>query len=225
MLQSEAKLSPPYHGPFLISPIWCMSPDLSPVFNRTQVPLAEPPSLATKGLPLPWEQVPFKSSLASFLCSWLSSRIFHDAIPYGVTGKELLSQQLCLEQTHCSASTEPFNAADSCMALLLCPPSPTGGRDIQIQEAWTPGTAQRARGDKTQPPPLAITLAVAGDWAQIHQMHLTFPREVHRLLLQGRRVILEWKVRSCSFYPFGGAVSKENNAGFSGIRSISCIIF
>lgn len=34
-------------------PVWCMSPDLPPVFNRAQVPLAEPPTLATKGLPLP----------------------------------------------------------------------------------------------------------------------------------------------------------------------------
>lgn len=54
--------------------------------------------------------------------------------------------------------------------------------------------------------PVAPGSAMAGDWAVTHQMHLTFPGEVRRLLLQPRRVILERKVRSCMFYPFGGAI-------------------
>lgn len=123
----EAKLSPPEHCPFLISPIWCMSPDLPPVFNRAQVPLAEPPTLATKRLPLPWEQVPFKSSLTSFLCSWLSTRIFHDAIPYGVTGKELLkvsssawSKLIVLPG---QSPSMPLTPAWPCS----CPPAPPAG--------------------------------------------------------------------------------------------------
>ena len=194
------------------------------------------PTPATKGLPLPREHVSFKSSLTSFLCSWLSTRIFHDAILYGVPGKELLKVSSC-------AWSKPIVLPAQSPSMPLtpawpqsCSPGTTDKRDVLIH---TEGCSHKHKAQHKEqcvircrhsPPrpshqPVAPGSAVVGDQTVTHQLHLTFPGEVHGLLLQPRSVILEWKVRSCSFYPFGGAICKENNAGFSGIRSISCIIF
>lgn len=113
------------------------------------------PTLATKGLPLPREQVPFESSLTSFLCSCLCTRIFHDAILYGVTGKELLKVSSC-------AWSKPIVLPAQSPSMLLTPawprsccPRTAGERDVLIH--------REGRGHKQK--------AQHKEWGRIRHRH------------------------------------------------------